>query len=70
MSFYDDDLKAEVLVPMVSDDGKIMSHDESVKNYYKTGKYLGVFANSESATEYAKKLHDEQAEMYKSHMKK
>ena len=47
----------EVLVPTVSDDGRIMSDDEAIQNYRKTGRHLGIFRNPQSATVYAQELH-------------
>jgi hypothetical protein len=62
MSFGTD--QGEVLVPRVSDDGRIMSPEEAKQQYFRTGKSLGIFATPEAATAYAKSLHQDQAKMY------
>lgn len=62
MSFNDG--QAEVLVPTVSDDGRIMSDDEAIDAYRRTGRHLGKFDTPENATAYAQHLHEDQAEMY------
>ncbi|EGO63488.1 putative methyltransferase type 11 [Acetonema longum DSM 6540] len=54
----------EVLIPTVSDDGRILTENEAVDQYIKTGQHLGKFDTPEAATDYAKKLHDQQDEMY------
>ena len=54
----------EVLIPTVSDDGRIMSDDEAIDNFMRTGKHLGVFDNPEDATAYAESLHNQQADEY------
>jgi hypothetical protein len=51
----------EVLLPTVSDDGRILSDDEAVTQYLKTGKHLGKFDTPASATAYAGRLHQQQA---------
>lgn len=62
MSFGTD--QGEVLVPTVSEDGRIMSDEEAVQNYYRTGRHLGVFRTPEEATEYARRLHEQQERRY------
>lgn len=54
----------EVLIPTVSDDGRIMSDDEAIDNFMRTGRHLGMFSSPEAATAYAESLHDQQAEEY------
>lgn len=54
----------EVVIPTVSDDGRVMTNDEAIANYRKTGRHLGIFDTPENATAYAKALHDQQATEY------
>ncbi len=54
----------EVLIPRVSDDGKILTPDEATDQFHKTGKHLGIFDNPDQATKYAKKLHKDQEQQY------
>jgi hypothetical protein len=54
----------EVLIPTVSDDGKILSEKDAVSAYGKTGRHLGIFDNPDDATAYALSLHNQQAAMY------
>lgn len=62
MSFGTD--QGEVLVPTVSEDGRIMSPREAMEQYRRTGRHLGIFKTPEDATAYAKSLHEQQASEY------
>lgn len=63
ISFEGDDGN-EVLIPTVSDDGRIMSNREAIQQYRQTGKHLGIFNTPDAATAYALRLHQEQATQY------
>lgn len=62
MSFNDG--QNEILIPTVSDSGRIMSNDEAIDNYYQTGKYLGKFNSVDEANSYAEQLHKQQDKYY------
>jgi hypothetical protein len=53
----------EVLIPTVSDDGRIMTDDESVAQYRRTGKHLGKFGTVAESNAEAERLHREQEAM-------
>lgn len=53
-----------ILIPTVSEDGKILSNETAIKQYQTTGKNLGVFANEAAADKYAGDLHNQQATAY------
>lgn len=56
--------RGEVLIPTVSDDGRVMNNDEAIDLFRKTGRHLGVFRNADDATDFAERLHNEQARRY------
>lgn len=62
MSFNDGN--HEVLIPTVADDGAILSEEDAINNYYKTGKHLGKFNSVEDANQYAENLHNQQEGLY------
>lgn len=55
MSFNEDG--QEILVPTISDDGNVLSDEDAIDLYHRTGKNLGKFASPQEATSYAEKLH-------------
>lgn len=55
----------EVLIPTVSDDGKVLDEESAIRLYEATGKHLGIFQDPDSATEFAKNLHNSQDKMYR-----
>lgn len=61
---YENDAGQEVLIPTVSNEGKIMSNDEAIKYWGQKGQFLGKFDNADSATAYAQALHESQAQQY------
>lgn len=62
MSFNDGN--NEVLVPTVSDDGRLLTDRQAIDNYFNTGRYLGKFNDIDSANNYAQRLHNEQDRYY------
>lgn len=62
MSFNDG--RQEVLIPTVSNDGRLLSPEEAIQTYYDTGQYLGKFKTPKQADRYAQRLHNEQDKYY------
>lgn len=54
----------EVLIPTVSDDGRVLSDEDAIALYQRTGRHLGMFDTPENATAYAEQLHDAQSRQY------
>lgn len=54
----------EVLIPTVSEDGRVMTDEEAINQYRHTGGHLGVFKTPEDANAYAEQLHQQQATQY------
>lgn len=55
----------EILLPTISEDGRVMTIKEAVDAYRETGKHLGKFKSAEDASKYAQRLHEEQAKYAK-----
>lgn len=61
MSFGTD--QGEVLIPTVIN-GRVVSDDEAIAEYRRTGRHLGIFRTPEEATGYAEQLHRDQERQY------
>ena len=48
----------EILIPTVSEDGRLLSNEEAIREFDRTGRHLGIFRSASEATEYAKRLHE------------
>jgi hypothetical protein len=55
---------AEVLLPTISDDGRVLTDQQAISQYRRTGKHLGKFTSPDAATDYAQQLHEDQADQY------
>lgn len=51
----------ETLLPTVSDDGRLLTDDQAVDQFRRTGANLGMFATPRAADAYATGLHNQQA---------
>lgn len=57
--------RGEVLIPTVSEDGRVVSDDEAIEMFRRTGRHLGIFTNPDAATAYGKSLSNEQSQQYR-----
>lgn len=57
--------RGEVLIPTVSEDGKIMSNRDAIRQFERSGRHLGIFDTPQAATSYAESLHTDQDRMYR-----
>lgn len=56
--------QGEVVIPTVSEDGRIMSDEEAIQQYRDTGRHFGIFDNVKDAEAFAQQLHEDQAKEY------
>ena len=59
LSFSFEEDGKEVLIPSIVN-GKVLSQEDAIAHYKKTGEHLGKFENVESANAAAQKIHEEQ----------
>jgi hypothetical protein len=59
-----DDNGRGIVLPTVSDDGRILSNPDAIALYRNTGRHLGVFRDEATANTYAQNLHNDQAAEY------
>lgn len=55
----------ETLIPTVADNGRgLLSDADALKQFFATGRHLGMFDTPQNADSYARQLHNLQADMY------
>lgn len=55
--------QGEVLIPRVTDDGRILSEKEAIDHFHQTGKHLGIYSSPEEANKAAEMIHQDQAKI-------
>ena len=63
-TFTFDDGRA-ILIPTVTDEGKVLEPDKALEYWRNKNQHLGIFDNQQAADAYAEKLHESQANLYK-----
>jgi hypothetical protein len=56
----------QVVIPTIAENGHVMSNTEAIRQYQKTGRYLGKFQTQEQADAFAQALHEQQAQRQQS----
>lgn len=51
----------EVLIPTVSPDGRILSDDDAIALYKRTGQHLGVYPSVDASNDAGRRIHEQQA---------
>lgn len=55
--------QGEVLIPRVTDDGRILSEPEAIAHFRKTGKHMGIYSSPDEANRVAEQIHKDQEKM-------
>lgn len=50
-----------ILIPTVSPDGRVLSNQDAIDLYHRTGKHLGIYGDEQTATRAALNLHESEA---------
>ncbi len=51
----------EYLLPQVTPDGRLLTPDQAIDEFKRTGRHLGVYADEQSAARAGSRLHDQYA---------
>jgi hypothetical protein len=57
--------RGETLIPTVHPEGRIMSDEEAIDHFLRTGQHLGIFQTQGQADTYADRLHNAQESQYR-----
>lgn len=62
---FSDDEGYEILIPTFTPNGRSLSKNEAINQYYATGRHLGKFRTIQDANRYAEWLHNQEAKKIK-----